>query len=112
MKWRRGASPFLAGLLVGLGVAGYRVWLLLGVAFFVGVLACWAVSRSGRLVRWIGSRAEHRSPLPAGWHMCQNPQCQAPIGNHSRARYCSEPCRRYARLRLEAGSAALEEIPF
>jgi hypothetical protein len=38
---------------------------------------------------------------PAGWHPCENPQCRGPIANTSRARYCSEPCRRYTRVRMQ-----------
>ncbi len=48
--WHHGHS-FAAGALVGLGVAGYRVWLLLAVAFAAGVVVALVAPRLVRASR-------------------------------------------------------------
>jgi hypothetical protein len=55
-------------------------------------------------------RSRRDNDYPAGWHPCENPQCRGPIPKTSRAKYCSEACRRYARVRMQA--ADWGEHPF
>jgi hypothetical protein len=56
-----------------------------------------------------GLRRQGKSFAPS-WHPCE--ECGAPIDRPSRANYCSAACRRYARMRREAGGPTLEEVPF
>jgi len=61
------------------------------------------------LAAWLGLRRHGRTFGPA-WHPCE--QCGAPIDKPSRARYCSEACRRYTRLRHHAEAPEWDEVPF
>jgi hypothetical protein len=56
-----------------------------------------------------GLRRQGRSFGPS-WHPCE--ECGHPIDRPSRAHYCSDACRRYARMRRSAGDPELTEVPF
>jgi hypothetical protein len=108
------------------GVGLYLIWLALPYLLLLGVLLV-LVSRlrggSRRRRRGTGVaelaialvaaryslRRQGRGFGPS-WHPCE--QCGHPIDRPSRARYCSEACRRYARLRRAAAAPELEEVPF
>jgi hypothetical protein len=118
----RWATPRLILPAAGL----YLIWLALPYLLLLGVLLV-LVSRhrrdSRRRRRGIGVaelvialvaanyglRRQGRGFGPS-WHPCE--QCGHPIDKPSRARYCSEACRRYARLRRAAAAPELEEVPF
>jgi hypothetical protein len=62
----------------------------------------------GLIGAYLGLRRQERNWGPS-WHPCE--QCGQPIERPSRAHYCSQACRRYARIRREAAAIA-EEVPF
>jgi hypothetical protein len=51
-----------------------------------------------RALRWVWCELTDTPHGP--WHPCA--QCGVPIGDRSRAAYCSHVCRRYARLERDA----------
>jgi hypothetical protein len=52
-RWHHGHS-LGAGVLVGLGFATYREWLLLAFAFVLGIVVTLVVERTSRIAKWIG----------------------------------------------------------
>jgi hypothetical protein len=115
---RRAAPRLLLAFLAGLAL--YLLWQALPyVALLAAALAAlrrrrrggrssFASALLGLLAAYLGLRRQGRSWGPS-WHPCE--QCGAPIDRPSRARYCSQACRRYARLRREAAAIA-DEVPF
>jgi hypothetical protein len=60
-RWHHGHS-LAAGLLAGLALATYRVWLLLAAAFLLGALAALLVPRLVRFGAELGSLLTRRHP--------------------------------------------------
>lgn len=51
-RWHHGHSIAI-GVLGGLAIASYRVWLLLAAAFLLGIVVDRLIVNGSRLVRWI-----------------------------------------------------------
>jgi hypothetical protein len=109
-----------------LGAALYLIWLALPYLLVLGVLLVLVPRlrtgsrrrRSGTglaalaialVAAQYGLRRQGRGFGPS-WHPCE--QCGHPIDKPSRARYCSQACRRYARMRRAAAEPELDEVPF
>jgi hypothetical protein len=115
----RWATPRL--LLPALGV--YLLWRAL--PYLIGFATLWVLlarlraprSRALPLAELLlalvaaryGLRRQGRGFGPS-WHPCE--QCGHPIDRPSRASYCSQACRRYARMRRSAADPELDEVPF
>jgi hypothetical protein len=65
-RWHHGHS-LAAGLLAGLALATYRVWLLLAAAFVLGLVAALVIPRLVRLGAALGALLTRSAPrVPAG----------------------------------------------
>lgn len=113
---RAAACVLGAGLLIVGGVIFAPLWIAwytlepnkaIAKAGPLAILAAWGTSIV-YLCREAGRdpKLDPRGPF----HDCENPQCQRPIPNASRARYCSRECARITRWLAEG--ADYGEVPF